>query len=87
MLKRGARNGHDVDGRIRQTLSELRPLLHIRQATIELIAFDEASGTVLLRVEGDCPDCQMSAAMMIEGIAAHLRARVPEVRDVRTVEA
>jgi hypothetical protein len=28
----------------------------------------------------------MSAANMMEGIAAHLRARVPEVRDVRRVE-
>jgi hypothetical protein len=28
----------------------------------------------------------MSAANMIEGIAAHLRARVPEVKDVRRIE-
>ena len=40
----------------------------------------------VLRVEGDCPDCDMSAANMIEGIAAHLRARVPEVKDVRRIE-
>jgi len=76
----------DVDGRIRETLVDLRPLLHIAEATVELVSFEEQTGTVLLRVEGDCPDCEMSAANMIEGIAAHLRARVPEVKDVRRIE-
>lgn len=61
-------------------------MLHIQQAHLELVRFDEASGTALLRVEGDCPECEMSAAMMIEGIGAHLRARVPEVKDVRRAE-
>jgi len=86
MLRRGDHGDHDVDERIRQTLTELRPMLHIQQANLELVRFDEASGTALLRVEGDCPDCEMSAAMMIEGIGAHLRARVPEVKDVRRAE-
>ena len=82
MFMRGAR-GDEVDARIRETLQELRPLLHITDATVELVEFDAGSGTAVLRVEGDCPDCEMSAANMIEGIGAHLRARVPEVKDVR----
>jgi Fe-S cluster biogenesis protein NfuA len=81
----GAR-GDDVDVRIRGTLLELRPLLHIQEATVELVEFDADSGTAVLRIEGDCPDCEMSAANMIEGIGAHLRARVPEVKDVRRIE-
>ena len=83
MFMKGAREEPDIDNRIRQTLVELRPLLHIAEANIELVAFEEESGVAVLRVEGDCPDCEMSAANMIEGIAAHLRSRVPEVRDVR----
>jgi Fe-S cluster biogenesis protein NfuA len=83
ILGRGARDTHDIDDRIRETLDELRPLLHIDEATIELVRFDVASGVAILRVEGDCRDCAMSAANMIEGIAAHLRARVPEVKDVQ----
>jgi Fe-S cluster biogenesis protein NfuA len=75
-----------VDDRIRGTLLELRPLLHIQEATVELVQFDADSGTAVLRIEGDCPDCEMSAANMIEGIGAHLRARVPEVKDVRRIE-
>ena len=76
----------DVDSRIRETLVDLRPLLHIAETTVELVRFEEQTGTALLRVEGDCPDCEMSAANMLEGIAAHLRARVPEVKDVRRLE-
>jgi len=86
MFMKGARAERDVDNRIRETLAELRPMLHIAEANIELVHFEEQTGTAVLRVEGDCPDCEMSAANMMEGIAAHLRARVPEVRDVRRAE-
>jgi len=85
MFTKGARGERDVDNRIRETLVELRPMLHIAEANIELVEFEDETGTAVLRVEGDCPDCEMSAANMIEGIAAHLRSRVPEVRDVRRV--
>ena len=85
IFPRGAR-GEDVDARIRETLQDLRPLLHITEATVELVRFDVGSGTAVLRIEGDCPDCELSAANMIEGIGAHLRARVPEVKDVLRTE-
>ena len=74
-----------IDDRIRETLREIHPLLHIRDADVSLVEFDAETGTALLRIEGDCPDCEMSAANMIEGIGAHLRARVPEVKDVRRI--
>jgi len=86
MFMKGARSDRDIDNRIRETLLEVRPLLHIAEAHIELVQFEEQTGTAVLRVEGDCPDCAMSAANMIEGIAAHLRSRVPEVKDVRRLE-
>lgn len=85
MFTRGTRGENDVDERIRETLADVRPLLHM-EATIELVQFEEQSGTAVLRVEGDCPDCDMSAANMMEGIGAHLRARVPEVKDVRRIQ-
>ena len=85
MFMKGTRSERDVDGRIRETLLEVRPLLHIAEANIELVQFEEDTGTAVLRVEGDCPDCEMSAGNMMEGIAAHLRARVPEVKDVRRI--
>ena len=84
MFTRGAR-GNDVDNRIRETLGEIRELLHM-EATIDLVEFEEHTGVAALRVEGDCPDCDLSAANMMEGIGAHLRARVPEVKDVRRIQ-
>ena len=85
IFTRGAGGERDVDVRIRDTLAEMRPLLHIQDATIDLVRFEEESGTAVLRVEGDCPDCDMSVANLMEGIGAHLRARVPEVKDVRRI--
>lgn len=85
MFMKGARGERDIDRRIREILVDIRPLLHIAEANIELVEFEQDTGTAVLRVEGDCPDCEMSAANMIEGIAAHLRIHVPEVRDVRRV--
>lgn len=86
MFMKGARAERDIDNRIRETLVEIHTLLHMDEASIELVQFEEQTGTAVLRVEGDCPDCEMSAANMIEGIAAHLRSRVPEVRDVRRIQ-
>ena len=86
ILGRGTRGSRDIDDRIRETLDEVRPLLHIEEATVELVQFDVESGVALLRVEGDCRDCAMSAANMLEGISAHLRSRVPEVKDVRRTD-
>jgi Fe-S cluster biogenesis protein NfuA len=85
MFTRGTRGDNDVDTRIRETLGEIRALLHM-DATIDLVQFEEQTGLAALRVEGDCPDCDLSAANMMEGIGAHLRARVPEVKDVRRVQ-
>ena len=85
MFTKDTRAERDIDRHIRETLVEIHSLLHIAEASIELVQFEEQTGTAVLRVEGDCPDCEMSAANMIEGIAAHLRSRVPEVRDVRRI--
>jgi Fe-S cluster biogenesis protein NfuA len=86
MSRRVDRGQREIDDRIRQTLIELRPMLHIEQATVELVRFEDETGVAVLRLAGDCPDCEMSAGMMIEGIGAHLRARVPEVKDVRSTD-
>ena len=86
IIGRGTRGSRDIDDRLRETLDEVRPLLHIEEATVELVQFDVESGVALLRVEGDCRDCAMSAANMLEGISAHLRSRVPEVKDVRRTD-
>ena len=86
-LRRATRRAHPtIESRIRDAIDGVRPMLRIEPVGIELVEFREATGTAVLRIEGDCPDCNMSAATMIHGIEAHLRQRVPEVREVRAVQ-
>lgn len=76
-----------VEARIRHALAELRPLLRIEECGLHLVEFDAAAGVAVLRIEGGCPDCEMPAVTYLEGIAAHLRLRIPEVREVRALSA
>jgi Fe-S cluster biogenesis protein NfuA len=77
-----SRGGPQIEARIREVLAELRPMLRIEPASLELVRFEDERGLAVLQLQGDCPDCSMSVVMMMEGISAHLRARVPEVREV-----
>ena len=76
-----------VEARIRAAIETLRPLLHIDACGLELIAWEAVGGVAVLRVEGECPDCAMSATTLLQGIEAHLMSRVPEIRAVRTAGA
>jgi len=64
----------------------MRPLLRMDSVGVELVAFSADTGVALLRFEGDCPDCRLSASMLRQGIEAHLRQQVPEIREVRAAE-
>jgi Fe-S cluster biogenesis protein NfuA len=85
MWKREPGGGAAVELRIRRALVEMRPLLRIESVGIELVQFEEQTGVAVLRFQGDCPDCQMSASMLRAGVEAHLRMQVPEIRGVRAV--
>ena len=86
--RNGRQRGHDdIAARIEAALAELRPLVAHQASRIELLTFAAGSGVATLVVEGGCPDCEMPAAALLQGIAAHLRLRVPEVRDVRAADS
>jgi Fe-S cluster biogenesis protein NfuA len=76
-----------IEARIRDAIAGIIPLLRLAPADLELVAFHTATGVAELRIEGGCPDCEMTAATFLQGIEAHLRARVPEVRAVRTLSS
>ena len=79
-----SRKNANVEERIRGTISRLRPLLRMSDPpTIDLVSFDSESGLTILRLGGGCPDCEMPVAALIQGIEAHLKMRVPEIREVR----
>ena len=83
----GRRGGDDVAERIEAALAELRPLVAHQASRVALVGFAASSGVATLAVEGGCPDCDMPAAALLQGIGAHLRLRVPEVRDVRAADS
>jgi Fe-S cluster biogenesis protein NfuA len=73
-----------IEHRIREAITRLRPLLHLSDPhSIELVSFDARSGVAILRVDGGCPDCEMPVVALMQGIEAHLKLRVPEIREVR----
>ena len=85
LLKRGRVDSAAIEMRIREAIIGLRPLLGVEAGGVELVSFEAATGIAVLRIEGDCPDCEMSVATLREGIEAHLKLRVPEIREIRPV--
>jgi Fe-S cluster biogenesis protein NfuA len=79
------RTPSDLEERIRAAITEMRPMLHIESLDVELLEFEPQEGVAVLRVAGDCPDCELSAGMFTAGIEAHLKQQVPEIRAVRAV--
>lgn len=83
------RTGRDgaaaVETRLRAAITGLRPLLGDGTHGVELIEFDSTNAVAVLRLSGGCSDCAMTAEMLIEGIEAHLRRHVPELRGVRAL--
>ncbi|MBA3557876.1 MAG: NifU family protein [Gemmatimonadaceae bacterium] len=74
-----------VESSIRDALSALKPLLHFETARIELVEFNGDTGVAVVHVAGDCPECDLTAPMLREGIEAHLRTKIPEIREIRVI--
>ena len=82
---RASRRTSDIEARIRAALEGLAPLLPVSSGGVELVRFEPESGRAVVRARGDCPDCELSVEMLMQGIAAHVRRHVPEVREVEPV--
>jgi Fe-S cluster biogenesis protein NfuA len=74
-----------VEDRIGDALAQVASMLRLDRAVIELVSFERSTGVAVLRLHGDCPDCEMSVTALRDGIEAQLRMRVPEVREVRSL--
>jgi Fe-S cluster biogenesis protein NfuA len=83
MIPRSGKKSSEIEARISAILAEVQPMLRIEHATLELIDFSLESGIVIVGIGGGCPDCQVSPATFSPAIQAHIRLRVPEVREVR----
>jgi Fe-S cluster biogenesis protein NfuA len=81
------RTGQTTEERIGDALAQVAVMLRLDTAVIELVEFETRTGVAVLRLHGDCPDCNMSVSTLRDGIEAQLRMRVPEVREVRALAA
>jgi Fe-S cluster biogenesis protein NfuA len=77
--------GLTVLERIEQTLDTLRPYIASHRGQVEVVDFDDADGTLLLRLGGTCHGCSASSVTLKQGIEVRLRQAVPEVKAVEAV--
>ncbi len=83
--RRSQRGSVLIEQSITNVLAEVGPLLRIEHCSIEIAEYTEATGQLMLRIDGNCPDCELSPATFMPAIEAHLKLRVPEVREVRVI--
>ncbi|MDQ6828653.1 MAG: NifU family protein [Gemmatimonadota bacterium] len=72
-----------IEQRIRAALDAIPEVLRNESLSVELIQWIGDDGTAVLRFHGDCPDCEMTAKTFVHGVEAHVRLKVPEIREVR----
>ena len=85
MARPNRRMRQTTEERITDALAQVAAMLRLDQAVVELVEFEQRTGVAVLRLRGDCPDCDMSVSSLRDGIEAQLRMRVPEVREVRAL--
>jgi Fe-S cluster biogenesis protein NfuA len=83
LIRKGGRTQGAIEQSISDILVEVQPMLRIEHCRLELVEFDHASGLLVIRIEGNCPDCSVSPSIFATGIAAHVKQRVVEVTEVR----
>jgi len=76
----------DVTGRVQAVIETVRPLLQANGGDIELVGVDEETGIVSVRLQGACKGCPGAAMTLKMGVERHLREKVPEVKEVVSVD-
>jgi len=64
---------------------EIRPSLQMDGGDIRLVDFDEAEGVLQVELQGHCAHCPMSEHTLKAGIETELKARLPQIKEVRAV--
>ena len=83
ILGKSSRSRKEIESGISSVLIELKPMLRMEHCRLEIVTFVASSGELILRIDGECNECDVSPATFSPAIAAHVKLRVPEVREVR----
>ncbi len=71
--------------RVQEVIDEIRPMLQADGGDVELVEVTE-DGVVRVRLTGACGGCPMSQITLSRGIESRLRASIPEVARVESVQ-
>ncbi len=71
--------------RIEASLDKVRPAMRADGGDAQIVACDEASGSVSIQMLGACQGCPLSQLDFAYAIESLIRREVPEVREIRAV--
>ena len=80
-----AESNGNVTKRVQDVIEKIRPMLQGDGGDIELVAMDESTGVVQVRLQGACKGCPHAAMTLKMGVERHLREHVSEVTEVVAV--
>jgi len=72
-----------IQKKVQEALDDIRPQIQMDGGDVELVAVKD--GVVMVRLVGHCAGCPMSQMTLKNGIEAHLKSVVPEVKSVEAV--
>jgi len=73
------------EDKVKDVIEVIRPSLQDHGGDVELVGTDD-DNTVKVRLQGACQGCPGAAMTMKMGIERMLREKVPEVKEVVTVD-
>jgi Fe-S cluster biogenesis protein NfuA len=71
--------------KVEEALNDVRPALQADGGDIELVAVDEETGVVQVRLVGACAGCPMSQMTLQMGVERLLKQKVPGFTKVENV--
>ena len=73
-----------VEQKVRNALAEIKPQIQADGGDIDLVAIE---GTVVkVKLRGACSGCPMAAMTLKQGVERIIKARVPEITQVDSVQ-
>ena len=74
-----------IQKRVEKVLEKIRPYIQSDGGDISLVAVDEASGIVKVKMHGACGHCPSSQATLKNGVERMIRQEIPEIKEVVAV--
>jgi len=72
-----------IEKRVQAAINDIRPQIQMDGGDVELVAVE--GSTVKVRLVGHCAGCPMSQMTLKNGVEAHIKSLVPEIRSVEAV--